>query len=118
MEADGKSSRRLRCSGRRPVDPRKSKACPAGSIYGKARATSPLLDAPLEGPVYLRSSNHPLPDLVPALQEGPFGQLPQLCSHANRATVQFTGQNAKTHDFRPLLRDSCKAPKPGRRGRG
>jgi hypothetical protein len=41
--------------------------CPAGSIYGKAKATTPLLDEPLEGPVYLRSSNHPLPDLVIAL---------------------------------------------------
>lgn len=39
-------------------------ACPAASIYGKARAVSPLLDQPLEGPVYLRSSSHPLPDLV------------------------------------------------------
>ena len=41
--------------------------CPAASIYGMARATTPLLDKPLEGPVYLRSSNHPLPDLVAAL---------------------------------------------------
>ncbi len=41
--------------------------CPKGSIYGKARAISPLLDKPLEGPVYLRSSSHPLPDLVAAL---------------------------------------------------
>jgi hypothetical protein len=41
--------------------------CPAGSIYGKARAITPLLDQPLEGPVYLRSSSHPLPDLVAAL---------------------------------------------------
>ncbi len=39
-------------------------ACPAGSIYGQAQAFTPLLDAPLEGPVYLRSSSHPLPDLV------------------------------------------------------
>jgi hypothetical protein len=39
-------------------------ACPKGSIYGKARAITPLLDKPLEGPVYLRSSSHPLPDLV------------------------------------------------------
>jgi hypothetical protein len=39
-------------------------ACPAGSIYGHARAITPLLDQPLEGPVYLRSSNHTLPDLV------------------------------------------------------
>ena len=41
--------------------------CPPGSIYGYARATTPLLDQPLEGPVYLRSSNNPLPDLVVAL---------------------------------------------------
>jgi hypothetical protein len=41
--------------------------CPAGSIYGHARAITPLLDEPLEGPVYLRSSSHPLPDLVVAL---------------------------------------------------
>ncbi len=39
-------------------------ACPAASVYGRARAITPLLDAPLEGPVYLRSSSNPLPDLV------------------------------------------------------
>ncbi len=39
-------------------------ACPAKSVYGQARAFSPLLDQPLEGPVYLRSSSHELPDLV------------------------------------------------------
>ncbi|HET9591327.1 MAG TPA: hypothetical protein VFP17_00275, partial [Solirubrobacterales bacterium] len=43
-------------------------ACPNGSIYGRARAITPLLDEPLEGPVYLRSSDHPLPDLVIALR--------------------------------------------------
>jgi hypothetical protein len=42
-------------------------ACPAGSIYGEAKAVTPLLDKPLEGPVYLRSSSNPLPDLVAAL---------------------------------------------------
>jgi hypothetical protein len=42
-------------------------ACPAGSVYGSATATSPLLDKPLSGPVYLRSSSHALPDLVVAL---------------------------------------------------
>lgn len=41
--------------------------CPPGSVYGQARATSPLLGAPLEGPAILRSSSHELPDLVIAL---------------------------------------------------
>jgi hypothetical protein len=39
-------------------------ACPAAAIYGHATATTPLLDQPLEGPVYLRSSDHNLPDFV------------------------------------------------------
>lgn len=42
--------------------------CPEASVYGFARAITPLLDKPLEGPVYLRSSNNPLPDLVADLQ--------------------------------------------------
>jgi hypothetical protein len=37
-----------------------AKKCPAASVYGTARAITPLLDQPL-GPVY------PLPDLVAAL---------------------------------------------------
>jgi hypothetical protein len=41
--------------------------CPKGSIYGRAKAWTPLLAKPLEGPVYLRSSDNPLPDLVVAL---------------------------------------------------
>jgi hypothetical protein len=41
--------------------------CPAGSVYGHISASTPLLAAPLEGPVYLRSSNHNLPDAVFAL---------------------------------------------------
>ncbi|HEY4779684.1 MAG TPA: hypothetical protein VIH47_08845, partial [Solirubrobacterales bacterium] len=42
--------------------------CPAKSIYGKARAVTPLLDAPLEGPVYLRTGyGTKLPELAAAL---------------------------------------------------
>src|SRR5262249_17031532 len=41
-----------------------ARECPAASIYGHAKAISPLLDAPLQGPVYLRSSSNPPPDLV------------------------------------------------------
>jgi hypothetical protein len=38
--------------------------CPKGSVYGKAKAWTPLLDKPLSGPVHLRSSDNPLPDMV------------------------------------------------------
>jgi hypothetical protein len=41
-----------------------AKACPQGAQYGYIKAFTPLLETPLEGPVYLRSSNHKLPDLV------------------------------------------------------
>jgi hypothetical protein len=39
-------------------------ACPKASIYGNAKATSPLLDGKLKGPVYLTSSDNELPDLL------------------------------------------------------
>lgn len=42
--------------------------CPQGSIYGHVRAYTPLLEAPMEGPAYLRASSHTLPDLVFALR--------------------------------------------------
>jgi hypothetical protein len=43
--------------------------CPNGAIYGYARAWTPLLDQPLQGPVYLRSNggDRELPDLVASL---------------------------------------------------
>lgn len=41
-----------------------AKACPKAAQYGYVRAFTPLLDEPLQGPVYLRSSNHKLPDMV------------------------------------------------------
>jgi hypothetical protein len=124
-------------------------ACPPGSIYGKARAITPLLDQPLEGPVYLRPGGNLLPDLVATLhgqidvelvgrvdevnggirttfdtvpdapvtkfvlemQGGKKGLLVNsrnICAHRNRATVRMDGQNGKSYDSRPLLRDSCR----------
>jgi hypothetical protein len=45
-------------------------ACPKGSVYGYARAITPLLDEPMSGPVYLRSNGdeRALPDLVAAIE--------------------------------------------------
>jgi len=45
--------------------------CPAASIYGKVVAVTPLLDRPLTGYAYLRSSSNKLPDLVIALHGPP-----------------------------------------------
>ncbi len=42
--------------------------CPPGSDIGFAKAQTPLLEKPLEGPVYLRTGGgHKLPDIVAAL---------------------------------------------------
>lgn len=43
--------------------------CPAGSIVGYARAFSPLLNRPVQGPVYLAANGgvRPLPDVVAVL---------------------------------------------------
>ena len=45
--------------------------CPKGAVYGHVTAITPLLEEPLSGPVYLRSSNHNLPDMVLALHGPP-----------------------------------------------
>jgi hypothetical protein len=41
-----------------------ARRCPSTSVYGHARAATPLMDEPLEGPVYLRASGNAVPDLV------------------------------------------------------
>ena len=55
----------------RAVCPRprlEAESCPPHSIYGSASATTPLLEAPMTGPVYLASGyGHQLPDLVAVL---------------------------------------------------
>lgn len=45
-----------------------ARQCPKAAIYGRAEATSPLLDRKLRGPVYLVSSDNPLPDLMADLR--------------------------------------------------
>jgi hypothetical protein len=41
-----------------------SQNCPEASVYGHVKVFTPLLEEPMEGPVYLRSSENVLPDLV------------------------------------------------------
>ncbi len=60
--------------------------CPAASVYGHATATSPLVDYAVQGPVYLRSSSHELPDLVMALK-GPPSQPVQVDAVARTDSV-------------------------------
>ncbi|HEX3735057.1 MAG TPA: hypothetical protein VHU86_07855 [Solirubrobacterales bacterium] len=62
-------------------------SCPAGSIYGYAEAFTPLLDKPLSGPVFLKSSDHKLPDLAIALK-GPENQ---------PVEVEFAGRIDSVH---------------------
>jgi hypothetical protein len=50
-----------------------ARACPPDSVYGSAEARTPLLDQPLSGDVYLRSSDNRLPDLAVMLR-GPDSQ--------------------------------------------
>jgi hypothetical protein len=45
-----------------------AEACPQASMIGNATAETPILGQPLSGPVFLRSSNHQLPDLVVSLK--------------------------------------------------
>ncbi|HEX5929649.1 MAG TPA: hypothetical protein VFY48_09670 [Solirubrobacterales bacterium] len=47
-----------------------AKACPAAAAYGTAKAWTPILEQPLEGPVYLRANGgeRQLPDLVADLR--------------------------------------------------
>ncbi len=124
--------------------------CPSGSIYGRATAITPILGEPLTGPVFLRSSEHQLPDLVVALHNSQvdfnlvgrvdsvkgrglrstFEAVPDapissfvlsmkggnkgllvnstnLCEATHRAKANFTGQNGKAFNAKPVLRVKC-----------
>ncbi|HWB68986.1 MAG TPA: hypothetical protein VG518_03330 [Solirubrobacterales bacterium] len=63
-------------------------ACPQAAVYGHAEAITPLLEDPLEGPVYLVPSGHALPDLLVDLR----GQV----NVRLRGTVTSKGGRIKT----------------------
>jgi hypothetical protein len=46
--------------------------CPPGSVYGSAKVETPLLSDPIRGTLYLRSSEHLLPDVVLAFHNAEF----------------------------------------------
>lgn len=72
--------------------------CPPASIYGTVTATTPLLDNPLSGNIYLRSSSHTLPDLVLDLR-GPASQPIKL--EASGRTDSVHGRLRNTFEFIP-----------------
>jgi len=89
-------------------------ACPEGAIYGFAKAITPILDEPVEGPVYLRSSNHKLPDLVMALQGPPSAPIDvevvaRIDSHKGGIRSSFeTIPDVPVSDFTLTMRGGAK----------
>jgi invasion protein IalB len=71
-----------------------SNDCPSGSIYGYARARTPLLDDELAGPVYLVPSDNPLPDLLVDLR----GQVDVRL----RGAISSVGKGRIKNVFQPL----------------
>jgi hypothetical protein len=69
-----------------------AEACPKKSVYGHATAWSPLLEKPISGPVYLRSSNNKLPDLVAHLKgQVTIDLVGRIDSHEGGIRTSFEG---------------------------
>lgn len=69
-----------------------ARRCPARSIHGHAKVWSPLLNGPLQGPLFLLSSDNRLPDLVAALNgEVRLTLRAEIDSIRGRLRTNFTG---------------------------
>jgi hypothetical protein len=65
--------------------------CPRGSYLGRVRLKTPVLDAPLEGPIYLRRPTGQFPDLLADLRSGQFHVLMHgyTAARAGRLRIEF-----------------------------
>jgi hypothetical protein len=67
-------------------------SCPAGSAVGRLMVRSPLLDAPLRGPVFLRAGDRRLPSLAASLSGAVDLEVTgQIDSRAGRLRTTFAG---------------------------
>jgi hypothetical protein len=83
-----------------------SNTCPEGSLLGTAEAVTPILDQPLRGNVYLRSSNNNLPDLVADLEGQIDIELAAKLDTVNGGSLRTTFQSvpdAPVSEFRMKL---------------
>lgn len=75
----------------------------------------------------LRSTFESIPDAAVSMailtmqggKKGLFGNSTNLCGGKHSAIANFTGQNGKTYDFNPAVKNSCgkKGKRPAKRGR-
>jgi hypothetical protein len=77
-------------------------ACPRSSVYGHAKAWSPLLGRALHGPIYLRESDHKLPDLVASMRGAVELDL-AVRIDAARGRLRFSVERAPDLPFRKIV---------------
>ena len=99
-----------------------ARECPASSVLGTAEADTPLLEEPLKGNVYLRSSPQGLPDSVADLR-GQFevelvGRIDTVNKGALRTTFETVPDapvSTFVLDLQTVRRGCCRTATPLRR---
>ena len=113
----GDAAQRASCSttptsGRSAPGRVRRRHCPEGSQIGEAEVTTPLLDQPLRGSVYLRSSRHGLPDLV----AGPQGPVRHRSDRARRQRQRPPAHHLRNRPGRAGLDASTSTSPAARKG--